>query len=92
MGSGRCLVFRESDKHGISKNMNIKFSYSNKTKINEKKHLTTVKKNDLADLASCLYICVNVFVILSSAVEVCVCIVGYYFHWFDFFYFIGSFC
>ena len=92
MGSGRCLVFRENDKHGISKNMNIKFSYSNKTKINEKKHLTTVKNNGLADLASCLYICVNVFVVLSSAVEVCVRIVGYYFHWFDFFYFIGSFC
>ena len=72
--------------------MNIKFLYSNKTKINEKKHLTTVKNNGLADLASCLYICVNVFVVLSSAVEVCVSIVGYYFHWFDFFYFIGSFC
>ena len=92
MGSGRYLVFRGSDKHGISKNMNIKFSFSNKTKINEKKHLTTVKNNGLADLASCLYICVNVFVVLSSAVEVCVRIVGYYFHWFDFFYFIGSFC
>ena len=92
MGSGKYLVCRESDKHGISKNMNIKLSYSNKTKINEKKHLTTVKNNGLADLASCLYICVNVFVVLSSAVEVCVRIVGYYFHWFDFFYFIGSFC
>ena len=72
--------------------MNIQLLYINTTKINEKKHLNTVKNNRFPDLASCLYICVNVFVVLSSAVEVCVRIVSYYLHWFNFFYFIGSFC
>ena len=56
-----------------------------------KKHLTTTKNNGFADLASCLYICVNVFVVLSSAVKVGVRIVSDYLHWLDFFYFIGSF-
>ena len=38
MDSGKCLVFRESDKHGISKNMNIKLSYNNKAKIKTFNH------------------------------------------------------
>ena len=72
--------------------MNIQLLYINTTKINEKKHLNTVKNNRFPDLASCLYICVNVFVVLSSAVKVGVRIVSDYLHWLDFFYFIGSFC